>query len=87
MDEQGLQARRAVANDRPRLGAFNGLTMGLSESHQTLRSTDPAIREPRPTRSFRPSQLLFFIWQSPCLTVFLEHHREYEFNPDPFCKA
>gem|GEM_PF-6076844 len=29
----------------------------------------------------------FFVWQSPSITVFLQNHREYEINPNPFCKA
>jgi len=47
---QGLLMRRAVAHDRPRLGAFNRLLAVLSEHHQALRFTDLAIREARPTK-------------------------------------
>jgi len=28
-----------------------------------------------------------FVWQSCLVTVFLRHHRENEFNPNPWCKA
>jgi len=35
--DKGLSMRRAVARDRPRLGAFNGLIARLSEDHEALR--------------------------------------------------
>jgi hypothetical protein len=50
IDEQGLQTRRAAARDRPRLGAVDGLIPRLNEDHGTLRDSNLAIREPRPTK-------------------------------------
>ena len=60
-----------MARDKPRLGAFNGLTMQLNKDHQTLRHNDPAIREPRPPMVLssypaRFSGISCFIGQRSC---------------------
>ena len=50
INKQGLKTRRAVAHDRPRLGAFAGLRIRCDNDHQALRCTIVVDREPRPTR-------------------------------------
>jgi hypothetical protein len=39
-----------MAHDRPRLGAFGGLTIRCDNDHQALRQTNVFVREPRHTR-------------------------------------
>jgi hypothetical protein len=43
-----------MAHDRPRLGAFRGLTMVLGKEHQILRCTDFDIRSLAPPTSRSP---------------------------------
>ena len=74
-----MHAPRQIARGfraRPKAAPLQAL--GKSRTMRTCQGFRVRVR--------RPAQV-FFIWQSPCLTVFLEHHREYEFNPNPFCKA